>query len=604
MQHEYQLLVREQHICGAQVHVDVPDRDVAVQVVRRVAPYLPTLLAISASSPYWRGNDTGYASYRSHDLVALADGGPARARRDGRRLRLAGRRPDRVRARSATPGWSTSTSGPAPTCRRSSCGSATPAPRSTTSCSIAGLFRALVGRAREDGDAGLPLPESRHELLRAASWRAARSGLEGDLVDLVGPSLVPPAVAVGRLVEHLRPQLEELGDWEQVLELSQATLARGSAAARAAPGVRPCAASSPTSSTACWPPPRAATLRYDPPVAVPAPSVLLAGYRPAAYDEAVSAGGTVRPHYGWMFRALDRMGPRGMAAAESALRSEQTRARRDVPGRRRRAGPALPAGPGSAHRHRRRLGRPRRRARTAGARAGGVRARRLRRARDRRRRGRPGLGGRPRSGPQPARHAGTAPTRSGSRWPASTWCATAADRWLVLEDNLRVPSGIGYSMMSRRLIRSVHARPGAAGRGGGSGDGAAGSCARRCSSATDPDEPGADEAALLIGGPRRLGVLRAPAAGRADGHPAGHAARAAGRPTTGVYLVGTGRPPPAVRALPAARRARPAQRPRRGPAPDRAGAVQRGRERARSRCSTRWATASPTTSSSTPTCRR
>ena len=78
MQHEYQMLVREQHICGAQVHVDVPDRDVAVQVVRRVAPFLPTLLAISASSPYWRGQDTGYASYRSMVWSALADRGPAR----------------------------------------------------------------------------------------------------------------------------------------------------------------------------------------------------------------------------------------------------------------------------------------------------------------------------------------------------------------------------------------------------------------------------------------------------------------------------------------------------------------------------------------------
>ena len=65
MQHEYQVLVSEQHICGAQVHVDVPDRDEAVQVVRRVAPYLPAFLAISSSSPYWRGRDTGYASYRS-----------------------------------------------------------------------------------------------------------------------------------------------------------------------------------------------------------------------------------------------------------------------------------------------------------------------------------------------------------------------------------------------------------------------------------------------------------------------------------------------------------------------------------------------------------
>ncbi len=56
-------------------------------------------------------------------------------------------------------------------------------------------------------------PASRHELLRAASWRAARSGLEGDLVDLVGPSLVAPSILVGQLVDQLRPHLEELGDW-------------------------------------------------------------------------------------------------------------------------------------------------------------------------------------------------------------------------------------------------------------------------------------------------------------------------------------------------------------------------------------------------------
>ena len=83
MQHEYQVLVNEQHICGAQVHVDVPDRDEAVQVVRRVAP-LPARCCwrISASSPYWRGRDTGYASYRDADLVALAD---RRAARDDAR---------------------------------------------------------------------------------------------------------------------------------------------------------------------------------------------------------------------------------------------------------------------------------------------------------------------------------------------------------------------------------------------------------------------------------------------------------------------------------------------------------------------------------------
>ena len=62
---EYQMLAREQLICGAQVHVDVSDRDLAVAVAHRVAPWLPALLALSASSPFWLGTDTGYASYRA-----------------------------------------------------------------------------------------------------------------------------------------------------------------------------------------------------------------------------------------------------------------------------------------------------------------------------------------------------------------------------------------------------------------------------------------------------------------------------------------------------------------------------------------------------------
>ena len=63
---DYQLLAREQLICGTQVHVGVDDRDEAVAVAHRVAPYLPTLLALSASSPFWAdGSDTGYSSGRT-----------------------------------------------------------------------------------------------------------------------------------------------------------------------------------------------------------------------------------------------------------------------------------------------------------------------------------------------------------------------------------------------------------------------------------------------------------------------------------------------------------------------------------------------------------
>ena len=65
MQQDYRSLVDEQLICGLQVHVGVDDRDVAVRVAQRVEPDLPALLAMSASSPYLHGRDTGYSSYRT-----------------------------------------------------------------------------------------------------------------------------------------------------------------------------------------------------------------------------------------------------------------------------------------------------------------------------------------------------------------------------------------------------------------------------------------------------------------------------------------------------------------------------------------------------------
>jgi carboxylate-amine ligase len=461
MQHEYQMLVREQHICGAQVHVDVPDRDVAVQVVRRVAPYLPVLLAISASSPYWNGSDTGYASYRSVVWSRWPTAGPpAHVETGADYEELVA---DLIASGTISdPGmvyFDIRPSAHLPTVELRVCDAC---PDVEDVVLIAGLFRALVGKAREDAAAGVPLPDARHELLRAASWRAARSGLEGDLVDLVGPALVAPPLLIGQLVDLLRPQLEELGDWEQVLELSQATLSRGSAAARQRRlfGRRGELADVVDGLIAHT---QGRTLRTEPPATVPSTPGLLVDYhtgRPdrgdeqASYDEAVSAGGTVLPHYGWMFRTLDRLGPRGMRAAQSALRTEQ-QAR----------GVTFRVGAEDSDRLFPLDLVPR--IVTAedweGLSAGlGQRVRALEAfVRD--------VYGERRivaDGVVPASVVDTAPGRSrlGTLVPAdAVRIAVAgidlvrdrADHWYVLEDNLRVPSGIGYALISRRLIRSA-----------------------------------------------------------------------------------------------------------------------------------------------------
>jgi carboxylate-amine ligase len=97
---------------------------------------------------------------------------------------------------------------------------------------LAGLFRALVNRELEAHLVGEPSVRVAAPLLRAAMWRAARSGLEGDLVDLPAARPVPAGVAVKGLLDLLRPQLEAVGDWDTVVDLADRAVSRGSSAAR------------------------------------------------------------------------------------------------------------------------------------------------------------------------------------------------------------------------------------------------------------------------------------------------------------------------------------------------------------------------------------
>ena len=229
---DYQLLVREQLICGAQVHVGIPDRDEAVSIAQRVAPALPVLLALSASSPYWMGEDSGYASTRSLIWMrwpTAGDSGVVTSAEDHDALVA-----DLIASGTITDPkmvyFDVRPSAHLPTVELRVTDSS---PDADTVVLLAGLFRALVLRARQEYRAGRPVAPTRPPLHRAAMWRAARSGLEGDLLDLPrSPVPVPAAVAVERLISDLRAQLEELGDWEQVYDLSVQQLSRGSSAAR------------------------------------------------------------------------------------------------------------------------------------------------------------------------------------------------------------------------------------------------------------------------------------------------------------------------------------------------------------------------------------
>jgi carboxylate-amine ligase len=231
MAQEYRQLVDEQQVAACQVQVGVPDKDLAVRITRRVREWLPTLLALSVSSPYFAGQDTGYASYRTIVTSRWPTVGPPPDLGSAQEY-------DRVVDTLVASGV-ISDAGMIYFDARPSARYPTVEIRVADSCPsvddailLAALARALVTVAAEEDEAGRPLPEAPQVLLRAATWRAARSGLGGHLVDPATRTAVPAGVRIDALLNHVRPVLEARGEWDTVLELLTDLRNRGTSATR------------------------------------------------------------------------------------------------------------------------------------------------------------------------------------------------------------------------------------------------------------------------------------------------------------------------------------------------------------------------------------
>jgi carboxylate-amine ligase len=483
MAEDYQILAREQMICGAHVHVDVADRDTAMAVIARVSPWLPLLLAVSASSPFWLGADTGYASMRALIWQRWPTAGVAgRFRTAAEYDQLVA---DLVKSGVISdPGmvyFDIRPSAHLPTVELRICDAC---PDVDTVLLLAGLFRGLVSRAVAAASSGERFTRPRTELLRAATWRAARSGLEGDLIELagVGAGPVPAAEQMGRLLAEIRAPLEAAGDWPLVSALAHRAVRRGSAAARLRAAYRrrglltdaadlllaetrgagPTLVCSPGGGSAAS---RAAGTAGQAPAGPAAwaaseriAPTLLAGYqaRPdfRGHDEALDAGGAVRAPYRAVLRTLERLGPDALAARAAARRAHQA-----AQGIVFRVSGEPVARPFPVDLVPRIIDADDWAALTAGL-SQRVRALEafLRDVYSERHAVADGVV------PAWAVTASPGLRHWGHAVPPGTIRATVsgidlvrdhAGRWLVLEDNLRVPSGAGYAIAARRLTRAA-----------------------------------------------------------------------------------------------------------------------------------------------------
>jgi glutamate---cysteine ligase / carboxylate-amine ligase len=229
MARRFGLTVAEGLTCGCHVHVAVDSPDEGVAVLDRIRPWLAPLIALSANSPFWNGEDSGYRSYRTQVWQRWPSGGSyapfgsAAAYRafvdtalgtdtvldEGMvylDARLSRQHPT-VEVRVADVCW-----------------------EPDDAVLVAGLVRGLVQTAADAAAGGAPPDPVRTEVLRLAAWRASRYGMEGDLLD---PRTWRPAAAadvLDALVAHVTPALEDARDLRLVRELLDGVLHRGTGA--------------------------------------------------------------------------------------------------------------------------------------------------------------------------------------------------------------------------------------------------------------------------------------------------------------------------------------------------------------------------------------
>lgn len=210
---EFGLLAREQLTCGQHIHVSVDSRAEGVAVLDRIRVWLPILLALSANSPFWQEQDTGYASFRTVLWGRWPSAGPADLFGDEAGYDAA--------VRGLIDAGAALDDGMIYFDARLSANYPTVEIRVADVCTdirdavlLAGLARGLVDTALRQADdppapVGIPL-------LRAATWRAARWGTAGDLLHPLTGRRKSAWAVIDELVERITPALRDNGDLAEI----------------------------------------------------------------------------------------------------------------------------------------------------------------------------------------------------------------------------------------------------------------------------------------------------------------------------------------------------------------------------------------------------
>ena len=219
-----QYVVWRNNTFGIHTHVAIRGADRAVRVVDALRNWLPELLAVSASSPFHEGVDTGLHSARTQVFTRFFP-----------RCGV----PDAFGSWDAYAGyvrflyetgsvdevtqlwWSVRPHLLFPTVELRICDAQ---PDLAEAQALTALMVSLTARCARALDEGEPLPEHPHRLIEENMWRAIRHGLSGDLIDLERGEVAPARARIERLVEWVLPVADEIGaaPWLRIPEQNAA----------------------------------------------------------------------------------------------------------------------------------------------------------------------------------------------------------------------------------------------------------------------------------------------------------------------------------------------------------------------------------------------
>lgn len=215
---DLQMLGERNMVCGLHVHVELPDPDQRVDVMRRMLPYLPHFIALATSSPFWGSKQTGLMGYRLAAYDELPRTGLPELFEDNAAYQAYV--DALVSARAITDSsyvwWALRPSAKHPTLELRAPDSCT---RVEDAVAIATLYRALVRYLVRTPAHNAGIGTVHRAIANENKWRAQRYGIHGSFVDLEERRAVPVPDAVEQLLNLVADDADALGALDALMHL-------------------------------------------------------------------------------------------------------------------------------------------------------------------------------------------------------------------------------------------------------------------------------------------------------------------------------------------------------------------------------------------------